>query len=267
MCNAAAPTMGGAGFSASRYRHARRSRIAFHGPKRWQPSGPAPFPAPRGNHNGAAIATGRVSARRVKMRTPVPQQGRHPIPARQLQLDRTQELTYLGDLTCGPDAQPLNGYGTKVPQLQIPVASFIIAGDRRRAPPLSNEPSSRDRGGRSVRTWQPLPPARAEDRLGVRAGWLAFSSLIARRIFAYRRSKRSPLVRTASMAQPSPLSGALRRRLGRGCHGGPPLWKNTIKYKWLGPVEILDVRVMLRGRAGRLAVLARGYRPGDFKKE
>jgi hypothetical protein len=54
--------------------------------------------------------------------------------------------------------------------------------------------------------------------------------------------------------QPPPL-GALRRQLGRGCAGGPPIWQNTIEYKRLGPGEV-SMTGCVSGRADRSAVLA-----------
>jgi hypothetical protein len=53
----------------------------------------------------------------------------------------------------------------------------------------------------------------------------------------------SPLT-AVIMAHPLPL-GAFHRGLVGGCHGGPPLWQNTIEYKWLGSGEVLDGCVVL----------------------
>jgi hypothetical protein len=77
-------------------------------------------------------------------------------------------------------------------------------------------------------------------------GWLATcqaSSAIA----AGAMKKSSGLFLKRSRAQgTSPLFSALRRRLGRGCHGGQPLWQNTIEYKWLGARDVPDGCVCLR---------------------
>jgi hypothetical protein len=56
------------------------------------------------------------------------------------------------------------------------------------------------------------------------------------------------------VTNPPPL-GALRRQLGRGCAGGPPIWQNTIEYKRLGPGEV-SMTGCVSGRADRSAVLA-----------
>jgi hypothetical protein len=39
--------------------------------------------------------------------------------------------------------------------------------------------------------------------------------------------------------------GAFHRQPGLDCRGGPPLWQNTIEYKWLGAGDVLDGRMVL----------------------
>ena len=64
-----------------------------------------------------------------------------------------------------------------------------------------------------------------------------------------------------------PPLGAFHRQLGLGCHGGLPLWQNTIEYKWLGAGEVLDGCACLRSCRSTGGFGQGACGPDDFKKE
>jgi hypothetical protein len=61
-----------------------------------------------------------------------------------------------------------------------------------------------------------------------------------------RRGKRARTASASIMAHPSPLSALCAARYVVGAMGAPPLWQNTIEYKWLGAGDVCDGCVYFR---------------------